>query len=130
MPHGRIRNIEVAKEFDTVIKSLDLSGHFIESDSQKKQLHNLLQNYSDVFSTDSFNIVRTSTVKHCIPLIDKHPFRLPHRRIPPAQYHLVKEQLEKMEKTEVIRRSSSPYASPIVIVHKKDGSLRVCIDYR
>ena len=35
-----------------------------------------------------------------------------------------------MEKAEVIRCNSSPYASPMVIVNNKDGSLRVCIDYR
>ena len=110
--------------------SIDLSEAAIDDDLQKKQLDGLLQEYSDVFSTSSLDFGRTSTIKHTIPLVDNQPFRLPYRRIPPSQYQAVREHIQAMEETGAIRRSSSPYASPIVIVHKKDGSLRICMDYR
>ena len=42
----------------------------------------------------------------------------------------VSRQLQEMEKTGVIQPSNSPWASPIVLVRKKDGSHRFCVDYR
>ena len=129
-PPVHAMNIGATEKMIEVIPTLDLSKSTIEDDAQMKQLLQIIQEFKDVFSVDSLDFGRTSTIKHTIPLIDEHPFRLPHRRIPPLQYQAVKEQLLKMEKAEVIRRSNSPYASPMVIVHKKDGSLRVCIDYR
>lgn len=53
-----------------------------------------------------------------------------YRRIPPSEYELVKEHINQLLETQVIRESCSPYASPIVLVKKKDGSLRMCVDYR
>lgn len=120
----------VTDDLNSIIPKLDLSNAALESDEQKKHLSNLLQTYSDVFSTSSLDFGCTSTIKHCIPMIDDKPFRITYRRIPPSQYEAVKDHLKNMEATEAIRRSSSPYASPMVIVYKKDGSLRICVDYR
>ena len=58
---------------------------------------------------------------------DTAPIRQPVRRLPFAVRH---EQLKKMQEMGVIQPSNSPWASPIVLVCKKDGSLRFCIDYR
>src|SRR5206468_4756196 len=44
--------------------------------------------------------------------------------------NIIKNEIEKMEKAEVIRKSYSPWSSPVVIVEKKDGSKRFCVDYR
>ena len=40
------------------------------------------------------------------------------------------EELEEMEKNEIIEESESEWASPMVIVKKKDGGVRLCVDYR
>lgn len=72
----------------------------------------------------------TTTVQHEIPLVDPRPFRLPYRKIPPSQWQDVRRLLIEMETAGVVRPSKSPYASPVVVVTKKDGSLRLCIDYR
>ena len=72
----------------------------------------------------------TDTVKHKIPTTDDHPVCVPHRRVPPHQMGEVKAHLQKLLEQHIIRPSSSPYAAPIVIVRKKDGSLRLCVDYR
>ena len=61
---------------------------------------------------------------------DTAPIRQPVRRLPFAVRHEVAQQLKKMQEMGVIQPSNSPWASPIVLVRKKDGSLRFCIDYR
>ena len=52
------------------------------------------------------------------------------RRMPFAVCTEVAKQLQMMQETGVIQPSSSPWASPIVVVRKKDGSHRLCVDYR
>ena len=53
-----------------------------------------------------------------------------HRRIAPAMYQSVKEELEKMIKAKVIVPSSSPWCSPVTIAVKKNGTPRICVDFR
>ena len=72
----------------------------------------------------------TATVKHRIKLTDNTPFKQRHRRVPPAQYEEVKQHLKSLLDDGIIRESHSPWCSPIVLVRKRDGSLRLCIDYR
>ena len=59
-----------------------------------------------------------------------HPIRLPPYRLPHAYRDTVKSELESMEKEDIIERSTSEWAAPIVLVKKKDDSFRLCVDYR
>jgi hypothetical protein len=77
---------------------------------------------TDIGSTDLF--------KHKIVLQDSTPFKQPYRRIPPGMYEEVRQHIREMLDAGVIRESESPYSSNIVLVRKKDGSLRFCIDWR
>ena len=61
---------------------------------------------------------------------DSSPRKQPVRRIPFAVRQEVATLLCKMQDSGVIRASNSPWASPVVLVRKRDGSLRFCIDYR
>ncbi|RUS77136.1 hypothetical protein EGW08_015092 [Elysia chlorotica] len=65
-----------------------------------------------------------------IVVTDDSPVALPHRRIPPAHLKEVEAHLEDLLRRGIIRPSFSRYAAPIVVVRKKDGSLRLCCDYR
>ena len=58
------------------------------------------------------------------------PIRLPPYRLPHAYRDAVKQELEEMESDGVIERSHSEWAFPIVLVPKKDGTLRMRVDYR
>lgn len=89
-----------------------------------------MQKNADIFSQHPMDHGHTTTVQHEIPLIDPKPFRLLYRKIPPSQWQDIRKLLKEMEEAGVIRSSKSPYASPIVVVTKKDGSLRICVDYR
>ncbi|KAG1939019.1 interleukin-1 receptor accessory protein-like 1-A [Pimephales promelas] len=60
----------------------------------------------------------------------KDKLRLPYRRVPPGQYQKLRQVLSEMEEKEIIRKSTSEYASPLVLVWKKNGDLRICTDFR
>jgi len=59
-----------------------------------------------------------------------HPVNARAYRLPPDQKDEVEKQLKEMLQKGLIRLNSSPYASPVLLVHKKDGTWRFCIDYR
>ena len=60
----------------------------------------------------------------------KLKIRLPPRRVPLAYADKEKQAIEDMKVKGVIRNSVSPWASPICLVTKKDGGVRLCVDYR
>ncbi|KAH9583285.1 Transposon Ty3-G Gag-Pol polyprotein [Schistosoma haematobium] len=101
----------------------------IISEKDRRATIDVLQQFSSVFSGNvSGN--RTTTVQHSILTGDYMPLRQPPRRVPvhyqPQLESMIREILEK----KIIVPHSSPWASPIVLVRKKDSSLRLCIDSR
>jgi hypothetical protein len=63
-------------------------------------------------------------------LSDPTPFKDHYRRIPPGMYVEVREHLKDMLAAGAVRECNSPFSSNVVLVRKKDGPLRFCIDYR
>ena len=82
------------------------------------------------FSRNDLDMGGTNLVKHHIKLTDPLPFKEAYRRIPPQMYDKVKAHIQEMLDLGAIRPSNSPWASAIVLVRKKDGRLRFCIDLR
>ncbi len=70
------------------------------------------------------------STQHHIRLTEDKPFRERSRRLAPADLEDVRQHLEKLKGAEIIAETRSPYASPIVIVRKKNGQIRMCVDYR
>ena len=101
-------------------------GHSLPP-TQRTELDQLLQQFADVLSSRPG---RTQIAECCIRTRAASPIRLPPYRLPHAYRDIVKSELEEMEKDGIIERSSSEWAFPIVLVKKKDGSLRMCVDYR
>ncbi|CAH1247195.1 RTL1 [Branchiostoma lanceolatum] len=97
---------------------------------QVQKLRALLTKHKNTFSRDKHDFGRTNIVTHRIPTGTAPPSREPYRRIPPALRAEVKEHINMMLDQDVIRPSSSPWASPVVLIRKKDGGLRFCVDYR
>ena len=67
---------------------------------------------------------------HQIHTADAPPIRQASYRIPHAYRDTVRNELHRLVADDIIKPSSSPWASPIVLVFKKDKSLRLCVDYR
>ena len=96
---------------------------------QKHHLFNLLLGYADVFALSNDHMGRTKQLKHKINTGDHQPIRQQARRIPPCKREEVHQLLQDMLACKVIQPSTSLWASPVVLVKKKDGSTRFCIDY-
>ena len=89
-----------------------------------------LNAYADVFAQHDLEFGHASKVKHHINLKDETPFKQRSRPIHPNDYEAVRKHLQTLLEAGVIRESESPYSSPIVVVKKKNGDVRLCVDYR
>uniref|UniRef100_A0A1I7UWV7 RNA-directed DNA polymerase n=2 Tax=Caenorhabditis tropicalis TaxID=1561998 RepID=A0A1I7UWV7_9PELO len=124
---GEVMNIEDArKRFHTVCEHLNRDP----SDGLDK-VWNIVEKFQDVFALDDNELGRTNLLECEIELNDgAEPIRQKPRPIPLAVRPQIREMLQKMVSQDVIRESRSPWSSPVVLVKKKDGSVRMCIDYR
>uniref|UniRef100_A0A8C6KM80 Gypsy retrotransposon integrase-like protein 1 n=2 Tax=Nothobranchius TaxID=28779 RepID=A0A8C6KM80_NOTFU len=100
------------------------------SDGWRRKLADLVISYEDVFSRHHLDCGEAKGFVHRIRLTDERPFRLPYRRVPPAEYQKLRQVLNEMEEKEIICKSTSEFASPLVLVWKKNGDLRICTDFR
>ena len=96
---------------------------------QQQQLNEIFKEYSDIFSQGEEDLGNTPLLEH---VIETHgpPLRQPYRRQNPAVRREEMTQVQQMLSSNVIRPLNSPWASPVVMVRKKDGSLRFCVDFR
>lgn len=97
---------------------------------EQQQAAALLNKYHCLFAKDESDLGCTNLIQHEIPLLDESPVRQPYRRILPSQYDMVRAHIKQLLDSQIIKESNSPYASPIVLVQKKDGGIRLCVDYR
>ena len=96
---------------------------------QQQQLNELFKEFQDVFSQGDDNLGNTPLLEHGI---ETHgpPLCQPYRRQNPAVRREEMAQVQQMLSSNVFRPSNSPWASPVVMVRKKDGSLHFCVDFR
>ena len=93
----------------------------------REQLEALLGEYQGVFKGKPG---RTNIMRHFIHTTDSSPVKQRPYRLPHAYWDEVKQELRQMLAEGIIEPSQSDWASPIVLVRKKDGSIRLCVDYR
>ncbi len=96
----------------------------------KERMQQKLSKRTKVFSLQEWDVGLAKGVEHCIRLSDSRPFRERSRRLAPADIDDVRKHLQDLLNVGIIKESHSPYASPIVIARKKNGAVRMCIDYR
>lgn len=119
-----LEETEDSKHQDINIESPDLTSE------QRQELLQLIQKHQDIFSKGDNDIGHYKGVTHKINLSDETPFKQKFRRIPPSMIDEIRAHLDTLLSAGIIRKSFSPFASNIVIVRKKNGKLRMCVDYR
>ena len=99
-------------------------------DNEKDELQQLLLKYSGILSQYEGDLGRTDLVYHHIVTGDHKGIKQSGRRLPFHQREEVKELLDGMLERQVIEPSQGSWSSPVVLVKKKDGSTRFCVDFR
>lgn len=99
-------------------------------ETRKPELIGILNKYQN-YMTEGLPTTRVTTGEMQIRLID--PSKIVTRRpypLSPVEKKIVREQIVELEQAKIVRKSKSPYASPIKLVPKKNGKMRLCVDYR
>ena len=120
-----INEIDVNENVDGV--KHDLNHLNLE---EREIVSNMLSEERDVFSKSKNDIGHVKDFKLQINLTDEIPVAEAYRRIPRQLYDEVKNHLSDLLANGWIKQSYSPYSSPMVCVRKKNGDLRLCIDFR
>ena len=107
---------------------IDLSGADSWDPKLVEEVKQLFREYAHIFALESLDMGHTSMVKHKIKLDNYTPFKERYCRIPPHLFDEVKNHLKEMIEVGAIHKSNSPWASAVVLVRKRDGSLRFCFD--
>ena len=120
--------VQVGQERDPLTVPLPKNDHLSEEEGH--QFQQFLAKWQHVFSAHDEDYGRTDIAKHHIPTGDAAPIRERFRPLPPTLYKEMRSLLQGMLEKGVIKESCSPWAAPIVLVQKKCGAWRFCVDYR
>ena len=97
---------------------------------QSQQLRELLVKHQTAFASNDFDLGNFTVIQHKINTGDAKPIKQRLRRTPLCFAQEEEAHLKKMLKAGVIEPSTSEWASAPVLVRKRDGSVRWCVDYR
>jgi hypothetical protein len=97
---------------------------------QKEKLQKLIQEFEDIFAKDENDLGRTNLAKHSINTGDHEPIKQGAYIVNSNKKKIIEEETQKMLKKGVIRKSNSPWSSPVTLVPKPNGKWRFCTDYR
>ena len=122
-------NFNFKEELKRLPFELNLGDAPLSREQQVKFL-NIIYDNQAVFSLHDGDLGYCDVLKHSIPVSSNKPVYLPHRAIPVQLQSEVRKYLDTCLKQGIIRPSKSPYASQVVIVRKKSGEIRLCVDFR
>ena len=97
---------------------------------QQAHLIDIIYDHKEVFSLFDGDLGFCDALKHSIPTTTDKPVYLPHWQIPVQLQSEVRKCLDNWLKQGIIHSSKSPYASQVVIVRKKTGEIRLCVNFR
>ena len=99
-------------------------------DGERYELMQFLLKQQEAFSLNSGHRGEIDLVEIDINTESATPIKQPVRRMPYSVRREIARQLDEMQANNIIKPSNSPWASPVVLVRKRDGSHRLCVDYR
>ena len=108
---------------------LDNAQLNVPEEFQKRYLE-LLMKHHEVISSNKYDLGKCTTSMHDIEMKSEDPIYIKQFRIPEAQREAVQKHVEELLKLGVVRPSRSKFNSPIFVVKKKDGGLRIVQDFR
>ena len=100
------------------------------TEDEQDAVYNMLFNRCEVLSLGENDLGMVTIGNHKISLYDNTPIYQRPRRFPEPVADAIEIQCHELQSLDIIKPSKSPWSSPVVPVRKKDGSIRLCIDYR
>ena len=102
----------------------------IADERKHDYIENLLNNYQDVFTNTVKTLKKAVGVQHEINLNSDIPIKQRAYRTSVREKEIINSQVKEMLENDIIEPSTSPYSSPVVLVKKRNGKYRFCVDYR
>ena len=112
-----------------LFEKLEISGLESWTEENEERALNLLAKYHDIFALEDGEMGCTEAAKHKIEVTDPKPFKERPRNIPSGLLEEVKDHLDHKLNVGAIEPSKSAWSNAVVLVQKKDGGLRFCIDF-
>ncbi|UYV85023.1 hypothetical protein LAZ67_X004325 [Cordylochernes scorpioides] len=136
--------ISECSEFNKEVKNANHASHADKSDfkflqnlisddlseEQQSQILSILKRYEKIFDKNNEPVKQTSVTKHKIETGNHQPIKHRPYRVSPTERQAIQTEVDKMLDAGIIRHSESPWSSPVILVKKKDGNWRFCVDYR
>ena len=123
---AEVNSVIKGQKFDSMMDLKDLHV----ADKYRDNIEPLILRNSDLFASKDTELGHTDTVRMKIDTGSADPIKLRPYRTPLNNRKIIDETIDEMLDAKVIRRSRSPWSFPVVIVDKKDGSKRFCVDFR
>jgi hypothetical protein len=117
------------QKWDETVDKFDMSQIKVP-ETHRLDITNLIRKNQDIFATSDKDLGCTNTVEMAIDTGSHGPIRLKPYRAPLNQRKIIDKTMEELLAANIIRKSCSGWAAPIIIVKKKDNTLRMCVDYR
>ena len=100
------------------------------TESEKSSIYEVLSRHPKVISGGKTDLGKAKGIEHSIDTGNAKPTKVPTRRLPFHKRETIRKEVESMMDSDVIEHSCSPWSAPVVLVKKKDGTERFCVDYR
>ncbi|GFX59835.1 hypothetical protein TNCV_4130781 [Trichonephila clavipes] len=125
-----VRIANISDRTSTIQEGVDIVKDLLQNTDEKQRCATgvLIKEFQGLFSSEDFG--RTRLTKHRIDTGEDHPIKPHPGRLPFAKQEEVQKLINDRKDNYVIEPSSSPWASPVVLVKEKDCSTRFCVDYR